>query len=389
MNTVFGVLNGDLSATSRCLPQALVLANSISGHNGLLFSCSSLPLFGPSESDPADSICQTCLTSSPRNAMKLFNAVNLCNGACLLLATVAMPTLALAEHKVLLQGGPRLAILDTDGAVSWEMPWGGIHDLHLLENGRILTREGRTAVVEIDPETRKVVWKYDAAKENGNMGKRIEVHAFERLADGTTMIAESGIGRIIEVNRDGKLLREIPLVLDKPNAHSDTRLVRSSGAGSYLVAHEADGKVREYDRKTGKVIWEFEVPMFGKSAKNGHGPEAFGNRLFAAVRLKSGNTLVATGNGHSVLEVTPEKKIIWQINQKDLPGIRLAWVTTLEVLPNGNYVIGNCHAGPDQPLLVEVNPKTKKVVWQLDRHSDFGNNVSNSLLVDVAGESLR
>jgi outer membrane protein assembly factor BamB len=321
--------------------------------------------------------------------MKLFNAVNLCNGACLLLATVTMPTLALAEHKVLLQGGPRLAIVDTDGAVSWEMPWGGIHDIHLLENGRILTREGRTAVVEIDPETRKVVWKYDAAKENGNMGKRIEVHAFERLADGTTMIAESGIGRIVEVNRDGKLLREIPLVLDKPNAHSDTRLVRSSGAGSYLVAHEADGKVREYDRKTGKVIWEFEVPMFGKSAKNGHGPEAFGNRLFAAVRLKNGNTLVATGNGHSVLEVTPEKKIIWQINQKDLPGIRLAWVTTLEVLPNGNYVIGNCHAGPDQPLLVEVNPKTKKVVWQLDRHSDFGNNVSNSLLVDVAGESLR
>jgi len=389
VNTVFGVLNGDLLVTSRCLPQALVLENSISGHNGLLFSCSSLPLFGPSESDPADSTCQTCLTSSPRNAMKLFNAVNLCNGACLLLATVTMPTLALAEHKVLLQGGPRLAIVDTDGAVSWEMPWGGIHDIHLLENGRILTREGRTAVVEIDPETRKVVWRYDAAKENGNTGKRIEVHAFERLADGTTMIAESGIGRIIEINRDGKLLREIPLVLDKPNAHSDTRLVRSSGAGSYLVAHEADGKVREYDRKTGNVIWEFEVPMFGKSAKNGHGPEAFGNRLFAAVRLKNGNTLVATGNGHSVLEVTPEKKIIWQINQKDLPGIRLAWVTTLEVLPNGNYVIGNCHAGPDQPLLVEVNPKTKKVVWQLDRHSDFGNNVSNSLLVDVAGESLR
>jgi hypothetical protein len=89
------------------------------------------------------------------------------------------------------------------------------------------------------------------------------------------------------------------------------------------------------------------------------------------------------------LEVTPEKKIVWQINQEDLPGIRLAWVTTLEVLPNGNYVIGNCHAGPGQPLLVEVDPKTKKVVWQFDRHADFGNNVSNSLLVDVAGESLR
>ena len=244
-------------------------------------------------------------------------------------------------------------------------------------------------MVEINPETRQVVWKYDAATQNGNAGKRMEVHAFERLADGTTMIAESGIGRIIEVSRDGKLKRQIALVRDKPNAHSDTRLVRSTGTGSYLVAHEADGKVREYDRKTGKVIWEYEVPMFGKQAKGGHGPEAFGNRLFAALRLKNGNTLIATGNGHSVLEVTRDKKIVWQLHQEDLPGIRLAWVTTLEVLPNGNYVIGNCHAGPGQPLLVEVEPKTRKVVWQFDRHADFGNNVSNSLLMDVAGESLR
>lgn len=306
-----------------------------------------------------------------------------------LMAAVLFPSTVLAEHQVLLQGGPRLAIIDGDGTVSWEMPWGGIHDIHLLPNGHILTRQGRSSVVEINPETRQVVWKYDAATQNGNAGKRMEVHAFERLADGTTMIAESGIGRIIEVSRDGKLKRQIALVRDKPNAHSDTRLVRSTGTGSYLVAHEADGKVREYDRKTGKVIWEYEVPMFGKQAKGGHGPEAFGNRLFAALRLKNGNTLIATGNGHSVLEVTRDKKIVWQLHQEDLPGIRLAWVTTLEVLPNGNYVIGNCHAGPGQPLLVEVEPKTRKVVWQFDRHADFGNNVSNSLLMDVAGESLR
>ena len=294
-----------------------------------------------------------------------------------------------AEHQVLLQGGERLVMVDVDGSISWEMPWGGIHDIHLLDNGRILTRQGKATVVEIDPDTKHVVWKYDSSKENGNAGKRVEVHAFERLADGSTMIAESGRGRIIEVDREGQVKNEIPLVLDHPNAHSDTRLVRSSGSETYLVAHEADGKVREYDRRTGKIVWEYEVPMFDKQAKNGHGPEAFGNRLFAALRLPSGNTLVATGNGHSVIEVTPSKEIVWQVHQDDLPNIRLGWVTTLEVLPNGNRVIGNCHAGPGQPLLVEINPKTKQVVWQFDRHADFGNNVSNSLLVNNAGKSLR
>jgi outer membrane protein assembly factor BamB len=296
---------------------------------------------------------------------------------------------ASAEHRVLLQGQDRLAIVEPNGVISWEMPWGGIHDIHLLENGNILTRQGKTAVVEIDRESKQVVWRYDSGIENGNAGKKVEVHAFERLPDGSTMIAESGVARIIEVDRDGKLVREISLVVENPSTHSDTRLVRATDAGTYLVAHEADGKVREYDRETGEVVWEYLVPMFGKKPKRGHGPEAFGNRLFAAVRLPDGNTLIATGNGHSVIEVTPQKEIVWQVHQDDLPGIRLAWVTTLEVLPGGNRVLGNCHAGPGQPLLVEIDPKTKEVVWTLDRHQDFGNNVSNSLLLDAVGRSLR
>ena len=293
-----------------------------------------------------------------------------------------------AEHRVLLQGGKRLAIVEPSGEISWEMQWGGIHDIHLLSNGNILTRKGRTAVVEIEPKTKKVVWTYDSAASEDNQGKRIEVHAFQPLPDGKVMIAESGSARIIEVNRAGKIQKQFPLVIDSPNAHSDTRLVRKIASGNYLVAHENDGMVREYD-ESGKVVWDYRVPMFDKEAKGGHGPEAFGNRLFAAVRLTNGNTLVATGNGHSVLEITPQKEIVWQIHQDELPGIRLAWVTTLEVLPNGNIVLGNCHAGPGQPLLVEVQPKSKQVVWTLDRFEDFGNSVSNSLLIDVAGKSIR
>ena len=172
------------------------------------------------------------------------------------------------------------------------------------------------------------------------------------------------------------------------HGHTDTRLVRKLANGHYLACHESDGTAREYD-DDGKVVWEYEVPMFGKEAKGGHGLEAFGNRLFSAVRLKNGNTLIGGGNGHCVLEVTPEKEIVWQLHQDELPNIRLAWVTTLEVLPNGNYVIGNCHAGPGNPLLVEVEPKTKKVVWTFDHFETFGNSVSNSQLLDLRGKTNR
>jgi len=306
-----------------------------------------------------------------------------------LLCAGLLPVLPVAaQHDVLLQGKNKLAVCDADGKIKWEMQWGGIHDIHVLPSGNILTLRNNREVVEIDRKTRQPVWSYNSAESNGNKGKRIEVHAIQPLEGGNVMIAESGAGRIIEINRKGEIQKTIKLKLDNPHPHRDTRLVRKLKNGHYLVCHEGDGAIREYNA-SGEVVWEFDVPLFGKQPRGGHGPEAFGNQAFAAVRLKNGNTLISTGNGHSVLEVTPAKKIVWKIQQKDLPGIVLAWVTTLEVLPNGNYVIGNCHAGPGNPLLIEIDPATRKVVWQFDQFQQFGNSVSNSQMLGVKGNSLR
>jgi len=294
--------------------------------------------------------------------------------ACL----AALSLSPLHAREVLLQGSGKLALW-RDGEIAWEMPWGGIHDIHRGDDGRIYVQKDMKEICAIDPESKKVVWSYDSTKSNGNEGKRLEVHAFQPLAGGNMMIAESGIGRIIEVDKSGKLLKEVKLKVDHPDAHRDTRLARKLDNGHYLVCQEGDGAVREYDGG-GKLVWDFPVPMFGKEAKGGHGPEGFGNCTFSALRLKNGNTLLTTGNGHSILEVTPEKEIVWKIEQKDLEGITLAWVTTLQILPNGNYVVGNCHAGPGQPNLIEIEPKTKKVVWKLEGFEAFGNDVSNTLV---------
>jgi outer membrane protein assembly factor BamB len=303
---------------------------------------------------------------------------------CLLLALMVFfaAQTALAQHRLITQGNGKLAIVEADGTISWEMPWGGIHDIHLLDNGNLMVQQGQQKVVEIDRQTKQVVWSYDSQTRNVSGNSPVEVHAFQPLPNGNVMIAESGRGRIIEVDREGKLVKQFPLKLNSPHPHMDTRLARQLEDGSYLVCHEGDGYLRHY-AESGEPIWEFEIPLFDQVRRDGHGPEAFGNKLFGAVRLENGNYLVATGNGHSVLEVTPEKQIVWQLRQNDLPGITLAWVTTLEVLKNGHYVIGNCHAGPGQPLLIEINPANKEVVWKLDQYETFGNNVSNSQLLDV------
>lgn len=274
----------------------------------------------------------------------------------------------------------RLAIIAPDGAVEWEMKVSAIHDASVLPNGNILLQQGWTKIVEVTPD-KKTVWEYDAGKMNGNEGKRVEVHAFQRLDNGLTMIAESGPARIIEVDKDGKIQREIKLKVNHPNPHSDTRLVRKMASGHYLVAHESDGAVREYDGD-GKIVWDYEVPLFGKERKAGHGPEAFGNSVFSAARLANGNTLIGGGNGHCVLEVTPKKEIVWKLEQNDLPGITLAWVTRVERLPNGNTLFGNCHAGPDNPQFIEVT-KDKNVVWTFKDFKNFGNSMPVHALLNA------
>jgi outer membrane protein assembly factor BamB len=308
----------------------------------------------------------------------------------LLLAT--MPAISqdvCAAHRVLLQGNGRLVILDKEGEVEWERPWGPIHDCHVLANGNVMVLQGRASVCEIDRQTKEVVWQYDAAASKDADSDRVEVHAFQPLSDGRVMIAETTRQRIIEIDRKGNVLKQIPMKIENPHPHTDTRLVRKLDSGNYLVCHEGDGTVREYAGDDGAIVWEYTVPMFGRQPAPGHGPEGYGNKVFSALRLENGNTLITTGNGHGVLQVTPEKEIVWRLQQHDLAGITLAWVTTVEVLENGNYVIGNCHAGPDNPLLIEINPVDKSVVWTLDQFSQFGNSVSNSQILDGGNSNLR
>ena len=283
-------------------------------------------------------------------------------------------------YRVLAQDKGRVAIVGRDGKVEWEVECKhNSHDVHLLPNGNLLLHTAPAVVTEMTPK-KEVVWKYEAKPKEGYKG-RVEVHAFQRLADGNTMVAESGNRRIVEVDKDGKIVAEIALKVDKPDPHRDTRMARKLDTGNYLVCHEGDGAVREYDAK-GKVVWEYKLDLGGRPAAPGHGPEGHGTSVYGAIRLANGNTVIAGGNNNRVLEVNKDGKVVWSIDQKELDGITLAWVTTLHVLPNGNLVVGNCHAGENNPQLFEVTHE-KKVVWQFKDFKTFGNSLAAAHVLDI------
>lgn len=296
--------------------------------------------------------------------------------ACLLLSSFGAddPT---PRHRVLGADRGKLVILDADGKVAWEVEnTFQVHDLAMLPDGNILFQSGPATVTEISPEKR-VVWSYTSKPKAPYTGP-VEVHAVQRLDDGLTMIAETGNRRLIEVDRDGKVVREIPLTIDHPHPHRDTRLARKLPNGHYLVCHEGDGVVREYDAE-GKVVWSYKLDLAGRPRTPGH--DGHGTEVFGALRKPDGNTIIACGNGNRVIEVTPEGETVWSIEHDELPGIRLFWVTSLKLLPNGNLVFGNCHAGPENPQLIEVT-RDKKVVWTLRNHEVFGNDLAAATVLD-------
>jgi outer membrane protein assembly factor BamB len=266
-----------------------------------------------------------------------------------------------------------VAICDADGQVLWSHPTSGPksghaghHDIQFLDNGNILFHEDWTKVLEISFD-KKVVWSYDASVMNGNKGKGVDIHAFQRLPSGLTMIAESGVGRIIEVDKDGKIHAEIKL---KPGGTQHTRMVRKFDNGNYLVCSEA-GFVTEYDGK-GAVVWEHPIKT----------------RVFGAIRLRSGNTLIATGGGNSVVEVNRSGKVVWEIKDT-IPDTKIAlkWTTSLSELDNGNIIVGNCHAGDKNPQIVEI-ARDKKVVWRFDQFPTFGNGLACSQVLNDAQSAL-
>lgn len=297
--------------------------------------------------------------------------------AVVLFVQLGWMNVARAERLVLASasyGNNIIAICDMEGKVVWSHKTAGPkrghtghHDIHLLPNGNILFHDTWQQVKEMTLDG-KVVWSYDSATANGNKGKRVDVHAFQRLANGNTMIVESGVGRIIEVDKDGKIQVEIAM---KRDGRQNTRLARKLANGNYLTCSENPGVVTEYD-KTGKIVWEYMTKT----------------RVYGATRLKSGNTLIGTGSGNSVVEVSPKGEVVWEI-KKTVPGtsIGLSWTTFVTELPNGNYVIGNCHAGDKNPQVFEIT-KEKKVVWQLNRFDVFGNGLACSQMLNDEQSAL-
>ena len=257
----------------------------------------------------------------------------------------------------------KICVVSADGKTEWEYACKHPQDCWRLPNGNYLFCHSGGAL-EMTPD-KKTVWEYKAPE-------KTEVHACQPLPDGRVLVVECGTSRLIEVDRAGKIAKEIKLTPPpaRVGLHDQYRGVRKTTDGHYFVCRKGEHLVDELDAD-GKSLRQIKVP----------------GDVHEVVPLPDGHLLITCGDGHKVIELDASEKVVWELNENDLPGNPLRLMDGCQRLPNGNTIfcnyLGHGHLG-EQPHVFEIT-RDKKIVWEFADHKQF--KVVNQIqLLDVPGD---
>lgn len=299
----------------------------------------------------------------------LFFCCNFSRAADAIIVPVATQESATGITHSFLALGNETYILKSDGTIAWTYP-ANTRDGYVLPNGNILLALSKTkdlpggGAIEITRDG-KTVWQFK--------GTQSEVNTVQRVGDGLYMLTEAGPKpRVIEVNGDGKIVHETAITAQVQNLHLQTRMSRKLPNGNYLVPQLLDKVVREYSPE-GKIVWEAKTPEAPRECWP-----------FTAIRLPSGNTLVTLTHGAEVVEFDKEGKIVWHLTNADLPSPLLKDPCGAQRLANGNTVITSYGQGAaGEVKMLEVTPE-KKLVWTLK--DDRKHGIHEFQILDEAGK---
>jgi hypothetical protein len=273
-------------------------------------------------------------------------------------------------HSFLATGGETY-IASGDGKAVWTYP-AGTRDGWVLPGGNVLLALSKSAdfpgggAIEVT-RAGQVVFTFK--------GTQSEVNTVQSVGDGRYMLTEAGgKPRLLEVDRAGKIILEVPLDAQTKDTHLQTRMSRKLSNGNYLVPQLLDKVVREYT-PAAKVVWEAKTPT--------DPPECW---PFTAIRLPDGHTLSTCTHGNTVVEFDEAGKIVWQLANADLPGPLLKDPCGAQRLPNGNTVITSYGQNkPGEVKLLEVT-REKKVVWTY--RDDKPHGIHEFQVLDSNGKPL-
>ncbi len=280
-------------------------------------------------------------------------------------APPGLPGKGMAQHPMLYVGeGYNKILLVNKGKIIWTYSTGPgweYDDVWMLSNGNVLFSRMQY-VAEVTPDKR-VVWRFNAPPGT-------EIHTCQPIGLDKVLLIENGLPphlMVVNIKTNRVEVDHVlpaPSLTDRKTVHAQFRRVRYTAQGTYLVPFLEMNRVVEYDKDFNEV-WSYSIPT-----------------PWAAIRLQNGNTLITDERDVKTIEVTPDKRIVWEISPADLPAKdRYENSQSATRLANGDTIICS-RGGSDQgPQLVEVTPG-KKVMWVLQDWTHFGPATAVQILDD-------
>jgi hypothetical protein len=280
-------------------------------------------------------------------------------------APATLPTRAgngIGQHPMLYVGeNYNRIVLVNNGNVIWTYdttPGFELDDVWMLSNGNILYSH-MTFAEEITPQ-KQVVWHY--------VPTNAEIHTLQPIGFDRVAFFENALpmGRVRIYNKKTSTFEVDRMVpVGTGSLHGETRRMRMTAAGTYLIAFLDGGRVVEYD-KNFNIVWTYTTP-----------------RPWSAVRLKNGHTLIQDESQSTTKEVDSSGQVVWQLVKTDfaLPaGTMMGNTQSCERLASGNTVMfGNGGTNVNNIQAVEVTPG-KQVVWMLQDWIHLGDATSAQFL---------
>lgn len=245
------------------------------------------------------------------------------------------------DGQILTAGSRRVMILSPAGQVLWERQTGLTHDVWMLPGGNILYADEAT-VTEVTRD-QKVVFQYRPAPNKGG-----GAFSCQRLENGNTLVGENSTGKVLEVDRQGKVVFSLQTSPFTPGDHQNMRMARKLKNGNYLVCQSGAARVKEYTPR-GEVVLDLKVDKLA----------------FSAIRTPAGTTLVSCLD--KIVELDARGQAVWQFANTGIPGVAITNMTGMQLLPSGNLAVG-CYQAYDKASgrgtgLFEIT-REKKLVWR-------------------------
>lgn len=237
-------------------------------------------------------------------------------------------------------------------------------EVWLLSNGNILHAHMKY-IEEITPK-KEIVWRYDCPKGT-------EIHTCQPIGvDKVLFLQNQSDVAIVKLYNKVTVKYEIEKEVKElgKGPHGQCRRFRMTKKGTYVAGTLGSHTFYEYD-KNFNLIWT-------------HDPGS----MWGGVPLKNGNFLFQRENATTSVEINRAGEIVWQVSIADIqdqlnklaPNAgKITATQTCERLANGNTVMFTRFCDANIPQAIEVTPD-KKVVWILQDWKHLGDSVSAQFL---------